>query len=121
FEAVADELWLNLAPEQDVPAGGEGYARVVRDAQAFAGPMAGLAAILSSADDGAIVAVTAVDMPVMTAEVIARLSAMLNAKPQAAGIMIAWPRGLVEPMPSVWRAASGRRVIEAAMSSGIRG
>jgi molybdopterin-guanine dinucleotide biosynthesis protein A len=122
---VFDEAWLNLAPDDPLPPGGDCFAHVVRDEHAYAGPLPGIAHLLARASPADHMLIAAVDMPLLSGAHLARLMRALHDVTQAAAVMSRWSDGpaaqQVEPLPSAWRAGPGAELVKQALERGLRG
>jgi molybdopterin-guanine dinucleotide biosynthesis protein A len=123
--------WLNLpaaqadAPPSSLPPGSECYDRIIRDAESFAGPLAGIAAILEAGDEDDLIAIVPADMPLITP---AHLSRLLGAWLSHAGarpaiVMSRWvsgpSAGRVEPLPSLWHVGRARPLVNERLKQGM--
>lgn len=120
---VADEIVLVLAPGADVPAPpGElgSRVRVARDAEAYGGPLAGLAAGLGLVPDAPprIVLVVAGDMPRLVPAVLRALADHLAAEPGVAAMTLAASE--MAPLPLALRPQLVRRALAANLAAGRR-
>lgn len=122
---AARECWISLAPGADLPPGGEACSRRVDDAVAFDGPLSGMVEVLKKAGAKDVVAFVPADMPAMTSRHVGRLIASMDETHGTVGVMARWAdgthQGVVEPLPSVWRAGAAAALIEEAMREGVRG
>lgn len=96
--------WLSVGRRVALPPGAGVFDRWVADDFADEGPLVVMGRLLGDVPAGATACVAAVDMPMMTGEMVGRLVRAL--RPGKAGAMGVWddgPRaGCVEPLASVW-------------------
>lgn len=120
-----NEWWLSLAPGQSPPPGSGCCQRWVYDPVSFGGPLPAMEATLNAAQQlpGAqpsdVVVFVAADMPAVTSDYLRTLLRELRLNRELAGVM-GWAGEQVEPLPSVWRAGPGLKLVRRAMASGIR-
>jgi len=115
-QAVATDVIVVVAPEGtiDPPAG----ARVVHDARAFEGPLAGLAAGLAALDPAVDrLVVVAGDMPSLEPTVLARLLEALGPSTEVALLEL---DGRALPLPMALRPAAAMAVAGRLLASGER-
>ena len=115
-QAVASDVIVVVAPEAtiDPPAG----ARVVHDARAFEGPLAGLAAGLAALDPALDrLVVVAGDMPSLEPTVLARLLEALGPSTEVALLEL---DGRAIPLPMALRPAAAMAVAGRLLASGER-
>jgi molybdopterin-guanine dinucleotide biosynthesis protein A len=115
-QAVATDVIVVVAPEAtiDPPAG----ARVVHDARAFEGPLAGLAAGLAALDPAVDrLVVVAGDMPSLEPTVLARLIEALGPSTEVAVLEL---DGRALPLPMALRPAEAMAVARRLLASGER-
>lgn len=123
--AVCGQRWLSVAPGNELPPGAGGFDRIIADHVGFAGPLPAMAKILAAAPRGAMVVIAAGDMPRVDPLHVRRMVDLLRRRRDLVGVMSRWTSGedagFVEPMPSVWRAGRGARLIESAIMRGAKG
>ncbi len=105
--------------------------RVILDPLPYAGPLHGIAHVLSelrreacAGNDATFVVFAAVDMPCVSAVYIRRLVDTLHRQPGCALAMGSWrtgpDAGRAEPLPSVWRLGAGEKLARRAAEANAR-
>ena len=124
-----DERWLSTAPGAPLPPGAGAFDRVLYDRVGYSGPLRAISHALSTARRHDVMIIAAADMPLVEPSHIESMMRTLR-RLRAAAVMTRWTNGLdggqrdagqVEPMPSIWRAGRGARLIGEAMAVGVRG
>lgn len=119
--ATRHEAWLS-APPRWAPPGGAMYGRCLVDPFPYGGPLPAIVNLLRQAADDDLLAMVPADMPAMAPWHLAALARRLDQTPAATVAMARWngaPRaGAVEPLPSIWRAAPGRALLEPTIARG---
>jgi len=120
--------WLNLVPGLQTPPGASCFERWIVDAQAYAGPLAGMRTVLHEAcalGAESRVVFVGVDAPAISEPLVARMLRRSAQAPDAIAVMGARMSDahhrIVEPLPSVWRAGAGVELIDRAMQQNVRG
>ena len=117
-------VMASVAPGNRLPTGVDVCDRIVRDAQAHQGPLAGLAAMLDASDADTTLLVVPADMLLIDASQCVVLLETLADQRAAAAVM--WRTttgndvGRVQPFPSLWRVARARPIVQDAMTAGRR-
>ncbi len=131
--ALGGPRWLNVSPSHrgDLPPGAGAFDRVLTDPVAFAGPLRGMQHVLESAPASAWVLFAAADMPLVSPVHVRAMCRTLRRQPALAAVMSRWTTGrdatgeslagVVEPLPSLWRAGKGARLMRAALQAGMTG
>jgi molybdopterin-guanine dinucleotide biosynthesis protein A len=115
-QAVATDVIVVVAPEATIDPPGD--ARVVHDARAFEGPLAGLAAGLAALDPAVDrLVVVAGDMPSLEPTVLARLIEALGPSTEVAVLEL---DGRALPLPMALRPAEAMAVARRLLASGER-
>ena len=122
---VCGQRWLSVAPGNELPPGAGGLDRIIADDVGFAGPLPAMAKILGAASGGALAVIAAGDMPWVDAMHVRKMVELLRRRRDLLGVMSRWTSGedagLVEPLPSVWRAGRGAKLMQSAMQHGAGG
>ena len=123
--AVCGQRWLSVAPGKELPPGAGRFDRIIADHVGFRGPLPAMAKVLGAAPRGAMVVIAAGDMPRVDPLHVRKMLELLRRRRDLVGVMSRWTSGsdvgLIEPMPSVWRAERGARLIQSAMMRGVKG
>lgn len=119
------ELWLSVSPaHHPLPPGARSYRRIIVDQDRFAGPLLGMMNVLAVTRPCDVVAFVPADMPLLTADHLQPLRRALSHDASCVGVMAATIEGAdhrLQPLPSVWRAGTGRQLIRRAIAAGVRG
>ena len=122
---VCGQRWLSVAPGAELPPGAGGFDRIIADPVCFAGPLQAMVNVLAHAPPQAVVIFAGGDMPLIEDVHVKNLVQVLRSNRNNVGIMSRWTRGdragFVEPLPCVWRARTGAKLIRTAMMRGLRG
>ncbi|MEX2214595.1 MAG: NTP transferase domain-containing protein [Phycisphaeraceae bacterium] len=118
------EGWLSVAPGV-LPPGTGAFDRILVDRVPFAGPLAAMMQVLSQAPLGSLIVFAAADMPMISPVHVASMVRQLSMTRSLVGVMSRWvngPRcGRCEPLPCVFRAGRGARLLRQAWQAGLRG
>jgi len=121
---LGGERWLSVAPGAELPPGAGGFDRIIVDRAGYRGPLPAMAQVLLAAPARTMVIFAAADMPLVDPAHLASMLRLLR-RHGAVAAMSRWcggdHAGQVEPLPSIWRAGRGVKLIRRALLSGVRG
>ncbi len=119
-------LWLSLPfGNTSLPPGHERYAKTIRDAFPFQGPLSGIKSVLDQAPDSGLIAFVPADMPaILPLHLDMALSGMTQSPGATRACFIrqpGTPDERIEPFPMLMDLAHARQNVTNALAKGIKG